>query len=328
MRFVTLIFLSTTILRHIVRTKAYSAPQLPAGHRFPMGVFRRIYETLLADGLITQEQVHVPSELPCKDTLQLVHTAEYVDSFTGGLLDEARMKRIGFGEVSRSPVLIERTLSEVAGTLLTARLALEHGLACNTAGGTHHAFPSAGSGFCILNDLAITAAVLLREAAVERVLILDLDVHQGDGTALIFEGEPRVFTMSMHGEGNFPARKQRSDLDVPLPDGTADDEYLRVLGEMLPPVLSCFQPDIVLYDAGVDTQKDDSLGKLALTDDGLLRRELQVLDTCLAAGIPVAGYVGGGYSPDLDVLARRHTLLHKAAAEMWELYELGSKGTG
>lgn len=282
---------------------------------------------LLEDGVITQDQVHVPSKLPCHDTLQLVHTAEYVDSFTQGVLEEARMKRIGFGEVSRSPVLIERTLSEVAGTLLTARLALEHGLACNSAGGTHHAFPAAGSGFCILNDLAITAAVLLREAAVQRVLILDLDVHQGDGTAFIFEGEPRVFTMSIHGEGNFPARKQRSDLDVPLPDGTADDEYLRVLGEMLPPVLSCFQPNIVLYDAGVDTHKDDSLGKLALTDEGLLRRELQVLDTCLAAGIPVAGYVGGGYSPGLDVLARRHTLLHKAAAHMWQAYELGSKGT-
>lgn len=148
---------------------------------------------------------------------------------------------------------------------------------------------------------------------------------QGDGNAFIFQDDPAVFTFSIHGEGNFPVRKQSSDLDIPLPDGASDDVYLRVLGEVLPSVLAGFGPDIVLYDAGVDTHMHDSLGKLNLTDTGLRRRELQVLDTCLAADIPVAGYVGGGYSPDLTVLARRHCQLHRAAKQMWEDYELGQR---
>jgi acetoin utilization deacetylase AcuC-like enzyme len=208
------------------------------------------------------------------------------------------------------------------GTLLTAQLALRHGLACNTAGGTHHAHASHGGGFCILNDLAVTAEVLLQQGSVQRVLILDLDVHQGDGTASIFKGRQDVFTLSVHCQSNYPYRKPPSHMDVGLPDGTDDVAYLRQISEILPGVLQDFRPDIVLYDAGVDVHVDDALGKLCVSDEGLMRRELLVMDTCLAEGIPLAGYVGGGYAADLDVLADRHIWLHLAAEQMWRDYSL------
>lgn len=289
-----------------------------------MAVFRRIHDRLLHHHrLVTPAQVHVPPSLPSDDDLRLVHDAEYLAAFNTGTLDDARTRRIGFGDVTRSPVLIERTKAEVAGTLLTAQLALRYGLAVNTAGGTHHAFPSFGSGFCLLNDLAVTAFHLLRHQPqrVRRVLILDLDVHQGDGTAVCCAADPaRIFTLSVHAESNFPARKQRSSLDVGLPDGTADAEYLPTVSDVLVDVLRRFRPDIVLYDAGVDVHVDDALGRLAISDEGLMRRELMVLDTCLGQGVPVAGYVGGGYSADLDVLADRHICLHRAALQMWDDY--------
>ncbi|PRW61526.1 histone deacetylase [Chlorella sorokiniana] len=259
----------------------------------------------------------MPPSLPGRDLLNLVHSPEYVDAFCSGSLDEQRMRRIGFGEATRSQVLIDRTLAELAGTLLTAELALAHGMACNTAGGTHHAFRDYGSGFCILNDLAVTAELLLRQGRVQRVLILDLDVHQGDGTAHIFSGRKDVFTLSVHAASNFPARKQSSHLDVALPDGTADAEYLRVVAEVLTGVLQDFRPDLVLFDAGVDPHVEDALGLLALSDDGLRRRELLVLDSCLGMGVPVAGFVGGGYASNLAVLAERHCWLHRAAAQLW-----------
>jgi acetoin utilization deacetylase AcuC-like enzyme len=171
--------------------------------------------------------VHQPASLPGRELLCLVHAPEFVDAFCGGELDDQRVRRIGFGEATRSQLLVDRTLAEVAGTILTAELALEHGLACNTAGGTHHAFPDYGSGFCILNDLAVTAELLLRQGRARRVLILDLDVHQGDGTAAIFSGRRDVLTLSVHAAANFPARKQASHLDIGLPDGTGDQQYLR-----------------------------------------------------------------------------------------------------
>ncbi|KXZ46890.1 hypothetical protein GPECTOR_39g384 [Gonium pectorale] len=254
--------------------------------------------------------------------LEQVHDPDYLRLFSSCQLDEERVRRIGFGAATRTPVLVRRTKAEVAGTLLTARLALRHGLAVNTAGGTHHAFPAFGSGYCILNDLAVTCEVLLAEGLVRRVLVLDLDVHQGDGTAFIFRDRPDVFTLSVHAQSNFPARKQVSTLDLGLPDGTSDEEYLAAVGQSLPRVLRDFAPDVVLYDAGVDPHVDDALGRLALTDAGLARRERLVLDTCLGFGVPVAGFVGGGYDNDLDVLAARHLHLHRAAAELWSDYGL------
>ena len=259
-----------------------------------------------------------------RNLLHLVHDSIYTDQFLHGALSDDKMRRIGFGDVTRTEILIHRTVSEVLGTLLTAELALERGLAVNTAGGTHHAYRDFGSGFCILNDLAVTAEYLLSNGRANRILILDLDVHQGDGTAAIFNGRSDIFTLSVHAANNFPARKQSSHLDIPLPDGTSDDEYLSTVAEALNSTLKTFKPDFVLYDAGVDIHADDSLGRLQVSDVGLQRRELLVLDTCLGNNVPVAGYVGGGYHSDLDVLAQRHCWLHKAAMQMWGAYQLSS----
>lgn len=303
----------------VIHHNLYSAPKLADNHRFPMAVFQRIADTIRSTSDLPC-QFHHPPALPTREELLLVHDKDYVDAFLENNLDDVRLRKIGFGEMNQT--LIGRTLAEVAGTRMTATLALRHGLACNTAGGTHHAFPSFGSGYCILNDLAITAELLIQEDGIKKVLIVDVDVHQGDGTAAIFTHRTDVFTFSMHAASNFPARKQQSHLDIALPDGTGDEEYLGTLAVALKSVLSRFKPNIVLYDAGVDVHKDDALGRLSLTDDGILRRELLVLDTCLGADIPVAGFVGGGYDDDLDVLSRRHVHLHRAASELWSAHGL------
>ena len=301
----------------LVYHPAYVVP-LPEGHRFPMAKFRLLYETLLADQVITPEQVMIPDRPP-QAVIELVHTLDYVEAYCQGTLDPKAQRRIG---LPWSPALVNRTCTAVGGTILTARLALQCGLACNTAGGTHHAFPSYGSGFCIFNDLAIAARFLQQQGLAQRILIVDLDVHQGDGTALIFQDDPSVFTFSMHCEVNFPGTKQRSDLDVPLPVGMEDDAYLQTLAQYLPDLLSEFRPDLVLYDAGVDPHIGDRLGKLALTDTGLFRREMQVLSTCLAGNYPVACVIGGGYAEDLQALVYRHSLLHRAASEVYRHYRL------
>eukprot|EP00879_Flechtneria_rotunda_P018304 GHRR01019201.1.p1 GENE.GHRR01019201.1~~GHRR01019201.1.p1 ORF type:complete len:343 (+),score=113.12 GHRR01019201.1:374-1402(+) len=306
----------------VVHHPLYSAPHLAPNHRFPMQVFGTIYKQLLQQGIISSSQVYHPQSIPTDTELALVHSPSYLAAFSSGRLDEQRVQRIGFGPATHTQILIDRTKAEVAGTLLTAQLALQHGLAVNTAGGTHHAFADYGSGFCILNDLAYTAHWLIQQGDVERVLIVDLDVHQGDGTAAICAGHSGIFTLSVHSSSNFPARKQQSSLDVGLPDGVTDDDYLAAVAQILPDVLSSFQPQLVLYDAGVDIHEDDELGRLSVSDAGLMRRELLVLDTCLAAGVPVAGYVGGGYCRDLNVLAERHMLLHKAALRMWADHNL------
>lgn len=291
---------------------------LPEGHRFPMPKFSKLHDMLIADGVATPEQIHAP-EPPPQEWIELVHTPDYVQAYYQGTLDAKAQRRIG---LPWSPALVKRTCRAVGGTILTAQLALNYGLACNTAGGTHHAFPSYGSGFCIFNDLAISARVLQQLNLVQKILIVDLDVHQGDGTAFIFQGDRSVFTFSMHCEVNFPGTKQQSDLDVPLPVGMEDDEYLQTLAKYLPDLLSKIKPDLVLYDAGVDPHAGDRLGKLALTDTGIFRREMQVLSTCLAAGYPVACVIGGGYADDLDSLVYRHSLLHRAASEVYRQYRL------
>ncbi len=290
----------------------YVAP-LPPGHRFPMAKFRRLYEQLIADGVAQPSQFHQPDRPP-DAWIEQVHTPTYVQDYCEGLLDAKAQRRIG---LPWSPELVQRTCVAVGGTILTAKLALQQGLACNTAGGTHHAFPSYGSGFCIFNDLAIAARVLQSQKLVQRLLIVDLDVHQGDGTAWIFRDDPSVFTFSMHCALNFPGTKQQSDLDVPLPEGMEDDDYLRTLAHYLPDLLSQVKPDLVLYDAGVDPHRGDRLGKLALTDTGLYQREQQVLTTCLSQGYPVACVIGGGYAEDLEALVFRHSLVHRAASHLY-----------
>jgi acetoin utilization deacetylase AcuC-like enzyme len=295
----------------------YVAP-LPEGHRFPMPKFRLLYELLLSDGVAHPAQIHSPKRPP-QEWIELVHTPEYVQAYWEGTLDPKAQRRIG---LPWTPALANRTCVAVGGTILTAQLALKCGLACNTAGGTHHAFPSYGSGFCIFNDLAIASRLLQHQNLVQKILIVDLDVHQGDGTAFIFQGDNSVFTFSMHCEVNFPGTKQTSDLDVPLATGMEDDEYLQTLANYLPDLLSEVKPDLVFYDAGVDPHVGDRLGKLSLTDRGLFRREMQVLSTCIAAGYPVACVIGGGYADDMNGLVYRHSLLHRAASEVYRQYRL------
>jgi acetoin utilization deacetylase AcuC-like enzyme len=295
----------------------YVAP-IANTHRFPMEKFRLLHEMLIADGVAKSEQFFRP-ELPDLEIIASVHDRQYVEAYWQGTLDHKAQRRIG---LPWSYELAYRTRIAVGGTLLTARLALAHGLACNTAGGTHHAFANYGSGFCIFNDLAIASQVLRKEGLVKKILIVDLDVHQGDGTALIFENEPDVFTFSMHCQINFPSVKQISDRDVPLHEGMEDDQYLRTLAHHLPDLLTEFQPDLVLYDAGVDPHIGDRLGKLALTDSGIYRRDMQVLSTCVSQGFPVACVIGGGYCEDMRSLVYRHSLLHRAASDVYRQYRL------
>jgi acetoin utilization deacetylase AcuC-like enzyme len=296
----------------IVHHSAYVAP-MPAGHRFPMGKFGALMAHLLAQRIVTPAQVRAP-ELAPRQWLTRAHAPAYVDAVLGQSLDAAAVRRIGLpitAEVAR------RARAASAGTVLTARLALEHGLACNTAGGSHHAFAAYGSGFCLFNDVAVAARVLLAERLVERVLVVDLDVHQGDGTAAIFLDEPRVFTFSMHCRTNFPLRKETSDLDLALDAGLDDEPYLALVAEHLPGLLEDARPDLVFYNAGVDPHVDDQLGRLALSEQGLWRRERLVLEACLRAGVPVAGVIGGGYAPDLGRLTRLHAILPQVASELF-----------
>ncbi|MEM9771163.1 MAG: histone deacetylase [Cyanobacteria bacterium P01_D01_bin.73] len=295
----------------------YSAP-MESTHRFPMAKFRLLKNLLLRDGAMVESQFFCP-ELTPWDWIERIHAPDYVDSYRFGTLDPKVQRRIG---LPWSEAIARRTRIAVGGTVLTARLALENGLACNLAGGTHHAFPEYGSGFCIFNDIAVTARLLLDEGEVRKILIVDLDVHQGDGTAWIFQDDPNVFTFSMHCGANFPLRKQVSDLDVPLEIGTEDEAYLRTLDSHLEDLLSQVKPDLVLYDAGVDTHRGDRLGKLAMTDTGLFQREMQVLGTCISAGYPVACVIGGGYSTNINTLVHRHSLIHRAAAQSWRIYRL------
>lgn len=280
----------------------------PASHRFPMGKYSALIDALAARGLM--QAVSRP-ELPSPDWLKLAHDATYVGQVLTCTVPPKIEREIGFPIVER--VSLRAQLAS-AGTLLSARLALRHGVACNTAGGSHHARRAHGAGFCTFNDVAIASLVLLAERAVENILVVDLDVHQGDGTAEILADEPRVFTFSMHGERNYPVRKAASNLDVPLPDGMADGAYLAMLAELLPK-LSTLRPwDLVFYNAGVDPHKDDRLGRLALTENGLRRREEMVIGHFRGLGVPVCGVLGGGYSQDVAELARRHAILFEVAA--------------
>lgn len=279
-----------------------------------MQKFRLVCETLIRDGIASLDQFHLP-EPPPRAWLELVHDPAYVAAYLTGMIAPPAMRRIGF---PWSAALVNRTCMALSGTILTAELALQHGLACNTAGGTHHAFSDHGSGFCIFNDLAVAARVMQLRGLARRILIIDLDVHQGDGTAAIFQADRSVFTFSMHCNDNFPFHKQQSDLDLPLPIGIEDEAYLATLAHHLPDLLSEVKPDLVFYDAGVDPHMEDALGKLALTDAGLYARDQMVLRACTERGIPVAGVIGGGYQKELERLGRRHCTLHRAASDIFQ----------
>lgn len=294
----------------IVHNPNYNA-ELPEGHRFPMGKFRRLAEVLVEDGLVAPGAFFEPAPAPAS-WIGLAHDRRYVDQVFAGGVPDAIAREIGF---PMTRTVARRARSASAGTVLTGRLALEHGIACNTAGGSHHARRRQGAGFCVFNDVAVAVRVLQADVVIERALIVDLDVHQGDGTADIFQGDATVFTFSMHAERNYPVRKVASDLDIPLADGAGDPDYLALLADALPRVLETAAPDIVFYNAGVDPHRDDRLGRLALSDAGLEARDRFVIETVREAGIPLAGVIGGGYQDDVDPLARRHAILHRVARD-------------
>lgn len=283
----------------------YSIPQ-PPGHPFPMAKFRRLKAALSA----RPYAFYTPAPAD-EEALARVHDAGYLEALRLGTLAPKAQRRIGF---DCTPALFERCRLETGGTLLAVDLALRHGLACNAAGGTHHAHHDFGSGYCLLNDLAVAARHALDQRGVRRVLIIDCDVHQGDGTAALLSSTAEAFTFSMHCGENFPARKQRSDLDIALPRGTGDTAYLQELDGIVPWLLEHLEPDLVLYDAGVDVHADDRLGYLQLSDDGLRQRDEAVIRACRRRGIATACVIGGGYDHDLDRLARRHALLFEAAS--------------
>jgi acetoin utilization deacetylase AcuC-like enzyme len=293
----------------IVHHRDYDAG-FAANHRFPMSKYPLLMEALRARGLAGPKALNVAEPAP-PSWLKLAHAADYVDQVINCAVPEKIEKEIGFPV---GPRVSLRARLATGGTVLAARLALRHGIACNTAGGSHHARRAQGAGFCTFNDVAVASLTLLAEGAAQNILVVDLDVHQGDGTADILAGDPRVFTFSMHGDRNYPTRKIASDLDVALPDGTADDAYVERLAAILPELSARADWDIVFYNAGVDVHAEDRLGRLALSDSGLRCRDEMVIGHFRELGIPVCGVIGGGYSTDVPALAARHAILFEVAS--------------
>ena len=279
----------------------YTFP-LPEGHRFPVAKYAMLREAVIAEGIVPADRVLDPARAT-DEALELVHTRDYVRRFREGALDAAELRRLGF---PWSEALVERSYRAVGGTIAASRHALEHGLAMNLAGGTHHAFPDHGEGFCVFNDVAVAIRLLRSEGLLRRAAVVDLDVHQGNGTHAIFADDPDVFTFSMHGGRNYPFHKVAGTLDVELADGTGDDVYLAELASALPRVLARSAPDLVVYIAGADPHEGDRLGRLALTFDGLARRDAMVLDLCREVGIPVAITIGGGYGRRIEDTVAAH----------------------
>ena len=282
---------------------------LPPKHRFPMHKYALLRARLVAEGLVADGDLHPATTAPLED-LFAVHDAGYVQGFLDGDLPRKVVQRIGF---PWSEAMVMRSLGSVGSTLAAVDAALEDGLSGTLAGGTHHAYRDFGSGYCVFNDLAVAARRVLDRGAVERVLVFDVDVHQGDGTAAIFEEDPRVFTCSLHGERNFPSRKQRSDLDVPLPDGTGDDAYLAALEAALDEALERSRPDLVLYQGGVDVLEVDRLGRLSLSEEGVAERDRRALGRFRSAGLPVALTLGGGYADPIEASVRAYAGTYRAA---------------
>lgn len=293
----------------IVHHPAYCA-DLPANHRFPMDKFRAVADLIRTEGLLQDADFVRPRPAPF-EWIALAHDPVYADQVFNAEVPDKIAREIGFP--MRADIAL-RARCATGGTVLAGYLALEHGLACNTAGGSHHARKAHGAGFCVFNDVAVALKVLQADGAVRKALVIDLDVHQGDGTADIFANDPDIFTFSMHSQKNYPVRKVPSHLDIGLPDGTEDGPYLRKLSEILPDLLKLEPWDIIFFNAGVDPYEGDRLGRLALTRAGLSKRDLYVIAAVRDAGIPLAGVLGGGYSDDIDELADRHVSLHRAAA--------------
>ncbi len=287
----------------------YAVP-LPPGHPFPMAKYRALRELLLAEGVVVAPRVARSEPAPV-EWLQRAHDAAFVDRALTGALGTDEVRRLG---MPWSEALVTRARAAVFGTVQAAFAALEDGVAGNLAGGTHHAFRDRGEGYCLFNDHAVAIAALRAAGHAARPFIVDLDVHQGNGTAAIFADDPTVFTLSLHGRTNYPLHKERSSLDVELEDGVGDDAYLAALDAVLEPSLAAHAPDFVLYQAGVDAHEHDRLGRLALTFDGIAARDARVLAACTARDVPVVITLGGGYGRPLESTVRAHASVFRAAA--------------
>lgn len=287
--------------------------KLPEGHRFPMIKYELIPEQLVYEGTVREANFFHPKPLD-EATILLTHEKTYWDKLKNLELTKKEIRAIGF---PLSENLVVRGTHISQGTIDCALFAFQHGVAMNVAGGTHHSFTYKGEGFCLLNDIAIASNYLLKEALAQKILIVDLDVHQGNGTAQIFRDQPQVFTFSMHGARNYPTRKEQSDLDIGLPDKTEDKLYLQKLKETLPELIDRVQPDFVFYLAGVDVLETDKLGRLSLSLAGCKARDRFVLETCKKNGLPLAISMGGGYSPRIAHIVEAHANTFRLAQEIF-----------
>ncbi|MGH7648979.1 MAG: histone deacetylase family protein [Gemmatimonadaceae bacterium] len=288
---------------------SYVVP-LPDGHRFPMAKYRLVKERVIADGILPAGQVLEPERATAGD-VRLVHTERYVHDIDSGELDPASVRQLGF---PWSPGLVERSYRSVGGTLAASQAALDNGIAINLSGGTHHAFADHGEGFCVFNDVAIAIRALQRDACVSRAVVIDLDVHQGNGTNAIFAGDERVYTFSMHGAKNYPFHRVPGCADIEMPDGTDDDLYLDTLSGALPGALRAARADLAVYLAGADILAGDRLGRLRLTQRGMARRDALVLDACREIGLSVAIVLGGGYGARIEDTVDGHVQTVRLAA--------------
>ncbi len=288
--------------------------KLPDGHAFPITKYSMIRDRLVAEGTLEPGGLSEPA-LADREQVLLVHTRDYYDRLVDGLLTEREIRRLG---LPWSEALVGRSRTAVGGTLAAARVALNDLICANLGGGTHHAFADHGEAFCVLNDIAVAVNLLRAEAKISRAAVIDCDVHQGNGTAAIFANDPEVYTLSLHGDKNYPLVKQRSTIDIPLADGTEDEEYLALLEQHLAPVLDRFRPDVLFYQAGVDPLRHDRLGRLALTHEGLFLRDRLVFEACRSREIPCVITLGGGYGREITDTVEAHCNTLRAARAVYE----------
>lgn len=286
---------------------------LPKGHRFPMEKYELVPQQLLHEGTCDKANFFEP-EFPDENDILAVHSREYVDALKNQTLSYKQARKIGLPMSRR---LIEREFIISQGSIRASKFALKYGVAMNVAGGTHHAYTNRGEGFCMFNDQAVAARWLQKNKLAEKILIVDLDVHQGNGTAHIFSEDPSVFTFSMHGRKNYPFKKEKSDLDIELENGTEDEEYLSILKNTLPKLIEKEKPDFIFYLSGVDILATDKLGKLGCTQEGCKERDRFVLQTCHDLKIPVEVSMGGGYSPQLRTIVDAHANTYRLAQEIF-----------
>jgi acetoin utilization deacetylase AcuC-like enzyme len=299
---------------HIAFHPVYAHP-LPEGHRFPMDKYELIPAQLLYEGTIQEHNLFQP--LPCNDIdILLTHDSEYLQKLKQQTLSASEQRRIGFPQ---SSALTYRELVITQGTIDCCQYALKNGISLNVAGGTHHAFKNKGEGFCLLNDFAVASNYLLHHKLSEKILIIDLDVHQGNGTASIFKDDPQVFTFSMHGKNNYPFHKEKSDLDIELPDGIADNEYHDLLQSSLQTIIQQFDPSFAFYLSGVDILDTDKFGKLKISMEGCKQRDAVVFNTLKPRNIPCVVAMGGGYSPQIKTIVEAHCNTFRLAKDIYEL---------